>query len=91
MSENYIFESPDKGKTIYRRQFGNHTNCEIIKSKEDNPMTDEKWEAIQAHCRKISKEAIEWDKEEFKRWDISRNEFSGSKNPEGRCLYQLQP
>ena len=27
----YIFESPDKGKTIYRREFGNHDKRELIK------------------------------------------------------------
>ena len=28
----YIFESPDKGKTIYRREFGNYNKRELIKS-----------------------------------------------------------
>ena len=29
--KTYIFESPDKGKTIYRREFGNHDKRELIK------------------------------------------------------------
>jgi len=28
----YIYESPDKGKTIYRREFGNYDKKELIKS-----------------------------------------------------------
>ena len=28
----YIYESPDNGKTIYRREFGNHSKRELIKS-----------------------------------------------------------
>ena len=28
----YIYESPDKGKTIYRREFGNYNKRELIKS-----------------------------------------------------------
>ena len=28
--EKYIFESPDKGKTIYRREFGNYDKKELI-------------------------------------------------------------
>lgn len=27
----YIYESPDKGKTVYRRKFGDITNRELIK------------------------------------------------------------
>ena len=27
----YIYESPDKGKTIYRREFGNYDKREKIK------------------------------------------------------------
>jgi len=26
----YIYESPDKGKTIYRREFGNYNKRELI-------------------------------------------------------------
>ena len=28
----YIYESPDKGKTIYRREFGNYSKRELIKT-----------------------------------------------------------
>ena len=28
----YIYESPDKGKTVYKREFGKHNNKELIKS-----------------------------------------------------------
>jgi len=30
----YIYESPDKGKTVYRRKFGNGPQRELIKSSE---------------------------------------------------------
>ena len=30
--KKYIFESPDKGKTIYKREFGKHNKRELIKS-----------------------------------------------------------
>ena len=29
-TKKYIYESPDKGKTIYRREFGNHDKKELI-------------------------------------------------------------
>jgi len=30
----YIYESPDKGKTIYRREFGNYDKRELILGEE---------------------------------------------------------
>tara|TARA_Y100001963_G_C6498156_1_gene316626 strand:+ start:354 stop:539 length:186 start_codon:yes stop_codon:yes gene_type:complete len=30
-NKKYIYESPDGGKTIYRREFGDHGNRELIK------------------------------------------------------------
>ena len=35
----YIFESPDKGKTIYRREFGNYNKRELIKTENMNMMS----------------------------------------------------
>ena len=32
-----IYESPDKGKTIYGRRAGDYENRELIKSPDDNP------------------------------------------------------
>jgi len=29
--KTYIYESPDNGKTIYRREFNNYENRELIK------------------------------------------------------------
>jgi len=63
----YIYESPDGGKTVYRRVFGDYTNRELIEFEEDD-MKDEKWEAIQEHCRKLSAEMLEWQREEYNRW-----------------------
>lgn len=31
-NKKYIYESPDGGKTVYRRQFGDYTERELIKS-----------------------------------------------------------
>lgn len=31
----YIYESPDNGKTIYRREFGNYLKRELIAQKND--------------------------------------------------------
>lgn len=59
----YIYESPDKGKTVFRRRFGDHTTREQVPTKED-----EKWERIQEHCRKFSAEMLEWTKEQHKLW-----------------------
>jgi len=58
-----IFESPDGGKTVYERNFGEEERT-IVKTEDD-----EKWEAIQKHCRELSKEMIRWQEEEFARWD----------------------
>ena len=35
----YIYESPDNGKTIYRREFGNHSKRELIKTDNMNMMS----------------------------------------------------
>ena len=41
----YIYESPDKGETIYRREFGApHDTRELIKSKKDSILVIE-WSA----------------------------------------------
>ena len=29
-NETYIYESPDDGKTVYRRKFGDYNNREVI-------------------------------------------------------------
>ena len=34
----YIYESPDKGKTIYRREFGNYNKRELIKQENNMEM-----------------------------------------------------
>ena len=31
MSEKWIYESPDGGKTVYRRRFGDYENRELVK------------------------------------------------------------
>ena len=31
----YVYESPDGGKTIYRREFGNYGTKELISNEED--------------------------------------------------------
>ena len=35
----YIYESPDKGKTVYRREFGNYSKRELIKTDNMNMMS----------------------------------------------------
>ena len=35
----YIYESPDKGKTVYRREFGNYSKRELIKIDNMNMMS----------------------------------------------------
>lgn len=38
--KTYIYESPDKGETIYRREFGApHSERELLKKKEENKST----------------------------------------------------
>jgi hypothetical protein len=65
----FIFESPDRGKTVYRRRFGDYSGeRELVQDEGGILMTDEKWERIQDHCRKFSAEMLEWQKEEFDRW-----------------------
>ena len=56
-----IFESPD-GKTVYEREFGKDERI-LVETE-----ADEKREAIQAHCKKLSAEMLEWQEEEFARW-----------------------
>lgn len=37
MKKTYIYESPDRGNTVYRREFGQPINTrKLIKSSEDN-------------------------------------------------------
>lgn len=89
----FIYESPDKGETIYRRRFGDRTNRELIKSKEEPKMTDEKWERIQEHCRQLSKEMLEWERQEHESWGPPWNDPK-SQLPKGeseKCFYQLHP
>jgi len=38
----YIYESPDKGKTVYRRKFGSGPQRELIKSSEVKEAKNEK-------------------------------------------------
>jgi hypothetical protein len=40
MKKTYIYESPDRGNTVYRREFGAPIKTrELIKSNEDNKCT----------------------------------------------------
>lgn len=42
MKKTYIYESPDKGKTVYRREFGSGSQRELIKSSEAKETKNEK-------------------------------------------------
>lgn len=88
----FIYESPDGGKTIFRRRFGVHTDREQIPTEKDG-----RWERIQDHCRKLSAEMLEWDKEGDEKWGPPRSEDQAPKKPKpdlqpkARCFYQLHP
>ena len=35
----YIYESPDNGKTVYKREFGDYHNRKLIKPKKEKQLT----------------------------------------------------
>jgi hypothetical protein len=53
--KEYIYESPDGGKTVYRREFGNYDNRECIKS-DTNETIFELLDCIELNVNKIRKE-----------------------------------
>jgi len=87
----FIYESPDGGKTLFRRQFGDHSTMEQIPTEEDK-----KQARIKEHCKKLDTEMLKWEKESYynqfrQEEKISRKERDLDPDPEARCFYQLHP
>jgi len=60
-----IFESPDKGKTVYERDFGRDER----KLVEDN-LTEQLSvsDSIQKHCSDLSAKMLSWNRTEYNSW-----------------------
>ena len=59
----FIYESPDNGKTVYRRRFGDITTEEKVPTDEDLRL-QRIWERNAA----LAAEMLEWEKEWHKEW-----------------------
>jgi len=85
----YIYESPDKGKTVYRRKFGDYHNRELVPLTErekrimEREKNDElaslnardKHQCILKHCKDLDAGMLKVEQGWHKKWEDDRKYY----------------
>jgi len=58
----YIYESPDGGKTVYRRKFGDYDNRELVHTTEGDERIAEREKVIKEHAEILNAKLKEIDR-----------------------------
>ncbi len=73
--KKYIYESPDKGKTIYRREFGDMDSKRELVTKQEVLDAEAKQKSIWTRMKELDAEHIVMDLEEHARWEKTKEEI----------------